>query len=234
MNILCSICARGGSKGLPMKNIKTLKGKPLIAWSIEQALRIQGITDVIVSTDSKEIVKVAKEYGAKIPFLRPAVLAEDGSGKWDVWQHALKTCEEIYKKNYDLYIDLDCTSPLRDDEDIYMAINKLINSKADCIFSICESRKNPYFNMVEYENNYLKMSKPTNPTILCRQNAPKVYDHVASIYVLKTDFLRKNTGLLTGKAIGYELSSDKGIDIDTDIDFKIVETLFAYKYGKEV
>ena len=229
MNILCTICARGGSKGLPKKNIKNLKGKPLIAWSIEQALRINKISDVVVSTDSEEIANVSKDYGAKVPFLRPDYLAEDGAGKWDVWQHALHTCEKIYNKGYDLYLDLDCTSPLRDDEDIYNAIENLMESTADCIFSISESRKNPYFNMVEYENNYLRMSKPTTPTILCRQAAPKVYDHIASIYVLKTNFLRNGTGLLTGKAIGYELSSSKGIDIDTDVDFKIVETLLSYK-----
>ena len=232
MNILCTICARGGSKGLPEKNIKTLKGKPLIAWSIEQALRINKITDVIVSTDSEKIAYIAKEYGAKVPFLRPDYLAEDGTGKWDVWQHALKISENFYKKKYDLYVDLDCTSPLRDDEDIYIAIENLINSTADCIFSISESRKNPYFNMVEYENNFLKISKPTNPVILCRQAAPKVYDHVASLYVLKTNFLRNGNGLLTGKAIGYELSPEKGIDIDSEVDFKIVETLLNYKNDK--
>ena len=233
MNILCTICARGGSKGLPKKNIKTLKGKPLIAWSIEQAFRISKITDVIVSTDSEEIAKIAEEYGAKIPFLRPKYLAADGAGKWEVWQHALKTCEDLLKKKYDLYIDLDCTSPLRDDEDINTAIYKLLKSpSADCIFSISESRKNPYFNMVEYEDDFLKISKPTNPIILCRQAAPKVYDHVASLYVLKTNFLRNGNGLLTGKAIGYELSPEKGIDIDSAVDFKIVETLLNYRNDK--
>lgn len=233
MNILCTICARGGSKGLPKKNIKKLMGKPLIAWSIEQALRINEISDVVVSTDSSEIANIAQEYGAKVPFLRPNYLASDGSGKWEVWQHALNTCEEMFKKKYDLYIDLDCTSPLRDDEDINKAIDKLLKSpSADCIFSISESRKNPYFNMVEYEGDFLKISKPTNPIILCRQAAPKVYDHVASLYVLRTNFLTSGTGLLSGKAIGYELSPEKGIDIDTEVDFKIVETLLNYKNDK--
>lgn len=226
MNILCGICARGGSKGLPNKNIKELSGKPLIAWTIEQALRIESISDTIVSTDSQNIVDIAIDYGAKVPFIRPKELASDGSGKWEVWQHALKTCEEEYGKKYDLYLDLDCTSPLRDDSDILSAIEKIKKSQADCIFSICESRKNPYFNMVEYKNNYLQISKPIKPVILCRQNAPKVYDHVASLYVIKTSFLRKGTGLLSGNAIGYELPFEKGIDIDTEIDFKIVEALF--------
>lgn len=226
MNILCTICARGGSKGLPKKNIRNLKGKPLIAWSIEQALRIDKFSDVVVSTDSNEIANIAREYGANVPFFRPKNLAEDGAGKWDVWQHALNSCEKLFKKNYDLYVDLDCTSPLRDDLDINQAIDNLLKSNADCIFSISESRKNPYFNMVEYENNFLKISKPVNPVILCRQAAPKVYDHVASIYVLKRNFLKNGKGLLSGKAIGYELSPEKGIDIDTEVDFKIVETLF--------
>ena len=114
MNILCTICARGGSKGVPNKNSKKLLDKPLIAWTIEEAMKCQEISNVVVSTDCKNIAKIAKEYGAEVPFLRPDYLASDSAGKWEVWQHALKKCEELQNTEYDIYVDLDCTCPLKE------------------------------------------------------------------------------------------------------------------------
>ena len=153
MSTLCVIGARGGSKGVPGKNIRLLAGKPLIAWSIEQARSSPLIDHVVVSTDDEEIAKISKNYSAEVPFKRPASLASDKAGKWEVWQHALKECEKFYNKNFDIYVDLDCTSPIRDVEDINQAIKKYKQSNLDAIFSVCESRKNPYFNMVEYNQN---------------------------------------------------------------------------------
>tara|TARA_B100000941_G_C28500508_1_gene553865 strand:- start:28 stop:606 length:579 start_codon:yes stop_codon:yes gene_type:complete len=181
MKILCVIAARGGSKGVAGKNIKPLLGKPLIGWSIEQAQQCSLIDRVVVSTDSQKIAEIAKEFKAEIPFLRPKELASDNSGKWQVWQHALNKCEEFYKESYDIYLDLDCTSPLRDIEDIYKAIDFYKKNSCDAVFSICEARRNPYFNMVEYdESQRLKVVIKREIPILCRQNAPKVYDHVGT------------------------------------------------------
>ena len=103
------------------------------------------------------------------------------------------------------------------------------SKSVDCIFSVCESRKNPYFNMVEYDKNKLVISKKPNEKVLCRQNAPKVYDHVASIYIMKANYLRESDGLLSGNVIGYDVGQEKGLDIDTDLDFKIIEYLIKNK-----
>ena len=122
MTILCIIGARGGSQGLPDKNIRPLLGKPLVAWSIEQALATPEIHRTVVSTDSREIAEAARHAGAEVPFMRPDELAGPEIGKFKVWQHALDACEEIYGETYDAVVDLDCTNPLRDPEDISAAI----------------------------------------------------------------------------------------------------------------
>tara|TARA_A100001388_G_C28765216_1_gene500318 strand:- start:825 stop:1523 length:699 start_codon:yes stop_codon:yes gene_type:complete len=231
MKILCVIGARGGSKGVKGKNIRPLLGKPLIAWTIEQAQNCSLIDHIVVSTDSLEIAQIAKSYKADVPFIRPKELASDNAGKWEVWQHALSECEKHYKESFDIYLDLDCTSPIRDVEDIYHAIEQFRNSSVDAIFSICESRKNPYFNMVEYnQENMLKVVIPNENPIVCRQAAPKVFDHVASIYVLDPNYLKSAKGLLDGNVKGYDIGVNKGIDLDTEFDFELIEYLMRKRY----
>ena len=153
---LCVIGARGGSSGLPGKNIKLLLGKPLIAWSIDQALNTPEINKVIVSTDSIEIANVAQSHGAEVPFIRPKNLSGPNVGKFQVWQHALNACEKHYDEDFDMFIDLDCTNPLRTPDDISKAIKQLRKGRKrhiDAVFSVCNARKNPYFNMVELKEN---------------------------------------------------------------------------------
>tara|TARA_A100001388_G_scaffold277592_1_gene269738 strand:- start:3633 stop:4325 length:693 start_codon:yes stop_codon:yes gene_type:complete len=230
MNILCVIGARGGSKGVPGKNIRPLLGKPLIAWTIEQAYQCKIIDHVVVSTDNKEIANISKKYNAEVPFIRPSELATDNSGKWGVWQHALKKCEEVYDKEFDIYLDLDCTSPVRDVEDIYKAIDCYQKSNVDAVFSVCESRKNPYFNMVEYDKkNNLKMVKSLDFPIIRRQDAPKVFEHVASIYVLNPNYLKNSNGLLEGKTKGYDIGIKKSFDLDSEFDFELIEYMMKKK-----
>ncbi len=235
MTILCVIGARGGSQGLPGKNIRLLLGKPLIVWSIEQALATPEISRVVVSTDSDQIAEVAKKAGAEVPFIRPDSLSGPQVGKFQVWQHAYRTCEEIYKESYECMVDLDCTSPLRDSADISGAINKFRSGKdrnIDAVFSVCKARKNPYFNMVEKDQSgAMKMSKSLNDTVLCRQNAPDVYEHVASIYVLSGDYLLKASHLLDGYTEGYDIGEEKSLDVDSELDFTLVECLMKKKYG---
>ena len=225
MNICCVISARGGSKGVKGKNIRSFLGKPLIAWSIEQALLCPEINRVIVSTDSEDIADIARSYGAEAPFMRDSYLANYTAGKWEVWQHALEACEQYYKEPIDLYVDLDCTSPLRDVEDISAAIKQFKESNVDAVFSVCEARKNPYFNIVEEEKNCLRICKSLPSLIVRRQDAPKVYDHVASIYILSPDYLRTGSSLLSGCTQGYDIGQAKSLDIDSEFDFEIVEYL---------
>lgn len=225
MNVTCVIGARGGSKGLAGKNIRPLLGKPLIAWSIEQAKACPEITRVVVSTDCEAIADVAFSYGAEVPFMRPAELANDNAGKWGVWLHALEACDRHYAEPIDLFVDLDCTSPLRDVEDISKAIAQFRASKVDAVFSVCEARKNPYFNMLEVVDGSLHMCKTLLHPVVRRQDAPKVYEHVASIYVLSPDYLRRGTGLLSGCTQGYDIGVSKSLDVDSQFDFELIEFL---------
>ena len=230
LKILFSIGARGGSKGFENKNISNINGKPLIAWSIEQALNSKYCSDVVVTTDCVEIAEVAKQNGAHIPFMRPDHLANDSAGKWDVWQHCLESCEEIYGIEYDLYVDLDCTSPLRDTSDIDNVIEMFLSQAVDAVFTVCDARKNPYFNLVEPNSDgYLKISKTLDNAVVCRQAAPPVYEHVASIYALSTAYLRKGTGLLSGNTIGYDIGVEKSLDLDSAFDKRLIEFLMLDK-----
>ena len=233
LNIVCVIGARGGSKGVAGKNIRPLLGKPLIAWSIEQARACPEINRVVVSTDSESIAEVARRHGAEVPFMRPAELANDTAGKWGVWQHALRACESHYAEAIDIYVDLDCTSPLRDVADIQQAIAQYRQARVDAVFSTCEARKNPYFNMLEAKDGYLRICKTLPQPIVRRQDAPRVYEHVASIYVLSPDYLRRGSGLLSGRTLGYDIGQEKSYDVDSEFDFEVVEFLMA-KRGRHL
>lgn len=229
-NITCIIGARGGSKGVANKNIRPLLGKPLIAWSIEQALACPEIKRVVISTDSEDIAAIARQYGAEVPFMRPPELANDTAGKWEVWQHALAACDAHYTDDpIELFVDLDCTSPLRDVADISQAIAQFQNSKVDAVFSVCEARKNPYFNMVEMQDGALCVSKQLPKPIVRRQDAPVVYEHVASIYVLDPNYLRTGTGLLSGRTHGYDIGSYKSLDVDSEFEFELIAYLMQNK-----
>ena len=233
---ICVISARGGSQGLPNKNIKTLIDKPLIAWSIEQALETAEIEKVVVCTDSAEIKKIAENYGAVVPFVRPPEISRSETPKFEVFKYALSKCEEVFCEKYDAFIDLDCTNPLRSSDDISKCINMFYERKrnnVDGIFTICQSRKNPYFNMLEKDTTgALKISKILDSPIIRRQDAPEIFDHVASIYVLDPDYVRKADNLLDGHTEGYDIGLEKGYDIDSEYDFKLIELLIKNKLLK--
>ena len=233
MKVLCVISARGGSRGVPGKNIKMLLGKPLIVWSIDQALKTPEIDRVVVSTDSPKIAEIARGAGADCFFLRPDYLATSEAGKFDVFKHALNECENYFNEEYEIYLDLDCTNPLRDISDISACIKQYRMSASrgvDGVFTVCEARKNPYFNLVEADSaGALKISKALLSTIVRRQDAPKVLEHVASIYALSPNYIKKARYLLDGHTEGYDIGSSKSLDIDSDFDFDLVEYLMKHK-----
>jgi CMP-N,N'-diacetyllegionaminic acid synthase len=235
MTTLCVISARGGSQGLPGKNIRQLLEKPLIVWSIEQALATTEIDRVVVSTDSEEIAAIARVAGAETPFLRPDYLSSSEAGKFDVFKHALASCEKHYAEEYEFYLDLDCTSPLREVSDISGCIAQfryLRQKGVDGVFSICTARKNPYFNLLEGdETGALKICKKLSSTIVRRQDAPPVYEHVASIYVLSPEYIRSASYLLDGHMEGYDIGNEKSLDVDSDFDFLLIEYLMKRKLG---
>jgi CMP-N-acetylneuraminic acid synthetase len=167
-----------------------------------------------------------------VPFMRPDALADDKAGKWEVWQHALQACDQHFPAEpIDLFVDLDCTSPLRDVADISQAIAQFKTAHMDAVFSVCEARKNPYFNMLEVVDGYQRICKQLPKPIVRRQDAPKVFEHVASIYVLSPAYLRSGTGLLSGRTQGYDIGVDKSLDIDSEFDFELVEYLMRKRLG---
>jgi CMP-N,N'-diacetyllegionaminic acid synthase len=233
---LCFISARGGSTGIKNKNIMSFCGKPLISWTILQAKKSKILEDIHISTDSIKIAKIAEKYGGKIPFIRKKNLANKNTSKFLVWKNALLDIEKKKKIKYDYFFDLDCTNPLRSPNDIDKMINHFLkNSKnIDALITVSNSRKNPYFNMLEKNNsNFLKLSKKLIRWPTSRQTSPDVYDQVASMYLLKTDFLRKKTKLYDGNLKGYLLKDYQNFDIDSQLDYKIVSFLFKKYYLKK-
>ena len=230
---VCIICARQGSKGVKNKNIKNILGKALITWSIKQAINSKLFYKVYVSTDSKTIASISKKNGAEVPFLRSKKLSGDKVSKYLVWKDSLKKIENITGKKIRYFVDLDCTNPIRSKKDIANTIKLLKKNKnADAIVTIAQSKKNPYFNMLEKtKNKMLKISKNIKKNITSRQSAPKVYDLVANIYCLKADYLKKSKHLLEGNIFGYEVNQNKSIDIDSKYDLEIVK-MFLKKFNK--
>lgn len=222
--VLCVIPARGGSKGVPRKNIKDLAGKPLIAYSIEQALQSRYIDRVIISTEDREIADISKSYGAEVPFMRPVELAGDDIPTVDVLLHAIHWMEEEEKYDFDILVLLHVTTPLRNSNDVDSCIELMKETGADNVFSVTEAHRNPYFNMVEMsEDGKIKLSKEGSFT--SRQSAPKVYDMNSSIYVWWKNILKSEKKIFLNNSRIYIMPKERSIDIDEPIDFKIAELL---------
>lgn len=231
MFILGTICCRGGSKGVPEKNIKPLNGKPLIAYTIETALNSSLLNDVIVSTDSEQIANIASRLGVNVPFMRPPHLSTDFSSKWDVFIHALESYESINGITVDYLVDMDVTVPLKNKFDIDGAIQKALDdASVDVVITGYEPERNPYFNMMQvnaegFAEIVMKGEKP----IVRRQDAPEVYNLTPAAYVVKKSALYNYVHWSKAKCKLYPIPRERAIDIDNEIDFKIVEFLLNYK-----
>jgi len=233
MDFVAFIFARGGSKGLPDKNIKILAGKPLIAWSIEHAKSIPLIRRVIVSTDSKRIAEVAREFGAEVPFLRPSELAQDDSPEWASWQHAVQFLSETEGMMPDGMVSIPCTSPLRSVLDIENCLLEFKNNKPDAVITVSDAHRNPWFNMVKLSpEGYSELVIPPNDNIFRRQDAPHVFDMTTVAYVVKPSFILSNTSIFSGQVRAVKVPPDRAMDIDTQFDFDIAEFLMNRKIGK--
>ena len=216
---------RKGSKGVVGKNFRDFLGKPLIDWSLDQLLAHPRVDAVVVSTDDAAIYDHAVAKGCLEMGLRPPELASDTAAKWDVWQHALQCAEELVGP-VEAFLDLDCTSPLREMEDIDGALDAFFDKRPDMIMSCTEARKNPYFNLVEPDQSgYLHVSKPLPGGVVARQQAPVVWEHAASTYVVDPAYLKRARGLFQGRVLPYLMPTERCLDIDTELDFRIVEHL---------
>jgi CMP-N,N'-diacetyllegionaminic acid synthase len=224
MKIVATICARGGSKGVPGKNIRPLCGKPLIVHTIEAAQSCRLIDRIIVSTDSPQIAEIAKISGAEVPFIRPKELATDSAPKLPSIKHAIRFLESEQDYHPDIIVDLDPTSPLRTEKDIEACIKIVRDEGADNVFSVIAAHRNPYFNMVEVVNGRVQLVKRLAAPVARRQDAPPVYDMNASIYVWKRDALLSNDTIFLESTRIYEMP-EWAKDIDGETDFKFAELM---------
>jgi len=226
MRLVGCIFARGGSKGLPGKNIRLFSGKPLIAWSIEQAKSINRIERLIVSTDSLEIASVALAYGAEVPFIRPTELAEDESPEWLAWRHALEYLKEVENYFPESMVSIPATAPLRLPGDIDRCIDKYVETSADIVITVTKSHRNPWFNMVKKKSDgTVELVMPPEAPIYRRQDAPKVYDMTTVAYVARVEYIMKESEIFAGHVEAVEIPTARSIDIDTLMDFKTAEML---------
>ncbi len=223
---LCTICVRGGSKGVPQKNIRSIAGKPLITYSIEQAIETNLFSSIAVSSDSAEILEIALQSGANLVVQRPLELATDQAAKLPAIVHCLYEAERQLQMQFDVQVDLDATSPLREVGDIVGAVALLESSHATNVITGCPARRSPYFNLVELtEDMTVRLSKPTIPPVTRRQDAPQCFDMNASIYVWRRNALIDDPRIFYSDTRLYVMPEERSIDIDNELDFELVEYL---------
>ena len=226
IKVLCTICARGGSKGVKNKNIKEINKKPLIAYTIEQAQKSKLFEHIVISTDSDNIANISKKYGAEVFFKRNAEMASDTAGKLDVIKDAFMRSEKHYGYIFDYLIDLDATAPLRVAKDITDSFQQFLDNDNDNLITAMPSRRSPYFNLVEQDKSgKVYLSKTLDSNIVRRQDAPKSYDMNASIYIWKRDVILNEKSLFLEKTGLYIMPEERSIDIDSELDYKFVEFL---------
>lgn len=226
-NIVAMIFARGGSKGVPRKNVRPLAGRPLIAHAIDAARKVPAIGRVVVSTDDPEIAETAKACGAEVPFMRPAELATDRAAEWLAWRHAITALRDAGGA-IDLFVSVPTVCPLRTSADIEACIARYDQGDADLVMTAIEASANPYYTLVELDPAgapHLVKEPPAG--ISGRQQAPKVLQLVAGCYVASPDFILKQQGIWAGRLRLVEISAEHGVDIDTEIDFALADLLLT-------
>lgn len=228
MSTIATICARGGSTGLPGKNIRPLFGRPLIAHTVAHALACPGIDRVFVSTDDEAIAAAARDAGAEVPFMRPAELATSTAAKLPVIRHLVQGVEAMGVQ-VDRVVDLDPTSPLREVDDVLTCL-QLLDADTDVVITGYPAEKNPYFNMVELDGQgHAALCKTLPGGVFARQQAPAVYSMNASVYVWWRRSL--NQGIWDGRVRLHTMPRERSIDVDSLIDFELVQLLMARRLG---
>ncbi len=226
MSMIGFIFARGGSKGIPGKNILSFCGKPLIAWSIEHALSVSAIDRLIVSTDSEEIANLAEKFGAEVPFIRPPELATDTSSELDSWKHALNFLAVQEGSLPDAMVSIPPTAPLRSVKDIERCITEYESGNTDVVITVSHARRNPYFNMVQRTaSGRYEVVCASNREIHRRQDAPEIFDVATVAYVANSSFVLGTESLFAGNLSAVIVSQENSMDIDTPLDFKMAELL---------
>ena len=227
MKILCTICARAGSKGVTNKNLRPINSKPLIVYSIEQALATKLFDQIVVSSDSAEIRNVALANGATHAVERPFELASDTAPKLPAIRHCVESAEKKFGK-FEVIVDLDATAPLRNPEDILGALELLKTTNSDNVITGTPAHRSPYFNLVETnEQGIVHLSKQPRAAVDRRQDSPECFDMNASIYVWRRHALFENETLFTKNTRLFVMPRERSIDIDSQADFDMVEWLMT-------
>jgi N-acylneuraminate cytidylyltransferase/CMP-N,N'-diacetyllegionaminic acid synthase len=228
MTRLCTICARGGSKGVPGKNLREVAGKPLMAYTIEAARQSGMFEAIAVSSDSEEILALAHRLGADVLVRRPDELASDSAAKVPAIRHCFEAAERELNKQFPVFADLDVTSPLRLPQDIVGAVRLLEDRGVSSVITGAPARRSPYFNLVELDKNgVVHVAKQPPGEIVRRQDAPRTYDMNASIYVWKRDAFLRDPDVFYGDTLLFEMPEERSIDIDSELDFEIVQMLLT-------
>jgi CMP-N,N'-diacetyllegionaminic acid synthase len=224
MNIVAIIPARGGSKGLKRKNVLPLNGKPLIAYSIEAALKMDDIDRVIVSTDCEEIAEFAKEYGAEVPFIRPESLASDTATTIDVLKHTIDFLKQEEGYETDHILLLQPTSPLRSEKHVKEALNLYLENRCPVV-SVCLADSHPYLMRVKHGEYLVPFVDQPDKKATRRQDLPEVYELNGAIYLTDYHHLMNVSAIYKDKVIPYVMDKRSSVDIDDEIDFKLAEVL---------
>ena len=227
-NSICLIAARGGSKGVKNKNIRLLGRKPLIAYAIETALASRAFEHVIVSTEDRKIAKIAKEFGAEVPFQRPNYLATDSASMSDVIVHAILKLRTL-DYSFSTLVIIDCTVPFINSKDIQGALSLFNKTSCDLVCSVYRQHHNPYFNMMEKnKQGFLRFSKRLSKNPDNRQSAPVVFQ-LNGLFVLNVNKFMELQNFYMPKTLPYEIPPERGLMIDTEFEFKIAEFIVKHK-----
>ena len=235
MNTAACIFARGGSKGLPGKNIRDFAGKPLIGWAIEQAMALSTVDEVLISTDSVEIAEIARKHGASVPFIRPIELAMDDSPEWMAWRHMLNFLFERDGKLPNAMLSVPTTAPLRSVSDIQRCIDVFELGITDAVVTVTDPHRSPYFNMVKLDaRGFADIVMKDSSVINRRQDSPSVFDMTTAAYVVDAEFIMEHNGIFEGRVKAVHLPLERAIDIDTLLDFEIAEFLYLRRNGTQL
>jgi len=227
MKAICTICARGGSQGVKNKNLINLRGKPLIAHSILQAIKSNLFDIITVSSDSPQIRAAAKEWGADFIVDRPDEMATSTAAKLPAIQHAVQETERTLVKQFDVIVDLDVTSPLRSVSDLCESFETLLkNTAALNLVTAYPARRSPYFNMLEVsDNGFVQLAKQPSTPVYRRQDSPQCYDMNASIYIWKREAFFNYKNVITDRTLLFVMPEERSIDIDSKVDLQLVRLL---------
>jgi len=223
--IVAVIPARGGSKGIPRKNLNTVLGKPLIAYTIEAALQAETLAKVIVSTDDEHIKAVSQDYGAEVPFIRPHHLATDTAATLSVLQHAMTYLAEHQDYLADIVVCLQPTSPLRSAEDIDAAVKLCLDSGADSVVSLCQAKHHPYWMKKIVDGRVYPLMKENENHYTRRQDLPPVYQLNGALYVTRIHVLLEENRVLGKYTAPYIMPPERSVDVDTPGDLTLAEAL---------